>query len=123
MEANFVKYYTELVRFRSEREERRELSDYETLLRSLQSCQTDSLGCGEVCQARTRLENMVLADWLLSIDQRSVLGDFSSHTRNILSLSFQAATLHFKDKPVRKVVFVRNWTKTNSPNSTLLETY
>lgn len=88
MEANFVKYYTELVRFRSEREERRELSDYETLLRSLQSCQADSVRCGEVCQARTRLENMVLADWLLSIDQRSVLGHIITHTRNILSLFF-----------------------------------
>ena len=94
MEANFVKYYTELVRFRSEREERRELSDYETLLRSLQSCQTDSVGCGEVCQARTRLENMVLADWLLSIDQRSVLL-LRRDSREILSIIFPGCSFIF----------------------------
>ena len=72
MEANFVKYYTELVRFRSETERRREMSDYLDLLTSLQTYLADSVRCGQECQARTLLDNMVLADWLLSIDQRLV---------------------------------------------------
>lgn len=94
MEANFVKYYTELVRFRSEREERREISDYQDLLRSLQSCQADSVRCGDHCQARSLLDNMVLADWLLSIDQRSVLL-LMRDTREILSIIFPGCSFIF----------------------------
>ena len=93
MEANFVKYYTELVRFRSERGERREISDYEDLLRSLQSCQA-SVRCGDQCQARSLLDNMVLADWLLSIDQRSVLL-LRRDTREILSIIFPGCSFIF----------------------------
>ena len=73
MEANFVKYYTELVRFRSEREKRRfQFSDHQALLKSLQSCQADTARCDQHCQARKILDDMVIADWLLSIDQRFV---------------------------------------------------
>ena len=84
METQFVNYYTELVRFREEREERRELSHYQALLQSLQGCQVDSVRCGQDCQARTRLDNMVLADWLLSIDQRCDLCSLSSQRNTII---------------------------------------
>ena len=123
MEANFVKYYTELLRFRSERERRScELSDYRALLRSLQTCQADTARCGQDCPARTILDDRLVADWLAAIDERFVcywclvLGDI------LTQLSFQAAPLHNKNKPGRKVVFVRNSTKNNSSNSTLPKT-
>ena len=79
MEANFVKYYTELIRFRCERERERrssQFSDHQALLdllKSLQSYQADTARCGQHCQARKILDDMVIADWLLSIDQRFVL--------------------------------------------------
>ena len=70
METDLLNYYTQLASFSSERSERRKVSDWSRLYLEPSGLLADTEQCRHDCPARRLLADMMVLDWLRTIDIR-----------------------------------------------------